>query len=366
MNESTIGTVMTIFVLGLVTGILAATPYLTRKTECFGVSIPESDARHPSLVLWRRRYATEVGLLGLVLLGASLGASLVVDMSLWLVVPMLLLLGLDFWRYLVYHAKVKELKAQEGWSLRVDTRLAVPAGEEGRRTHISPWWIILLFLVPIATAGVTVAAYPGLPDMIPTHFGITGIPDAFSPKSWSTVMLLPITQVFLCLVFLFSLVCISGSRTVVDPQKPQESLQRAIHFRRSWGIFLLISGFATLGMFSVMQLVTLGILPQSFISFWLMLVPLGIVVGAIWLSVRVGQGGSRLPTTSSSSSTISVRDDDRYWKAGCFYVNRDDPAIFVEKRFGIGWTCNFGRPLSYILLGGILLLAFLVPVIISL
>jgi uncharacterized membrane protein len=30
-----------------------------------------------------------------------------------------------------------------------------------------------------------------------------------------------------------------------------------------------------------------------------------------------------------------------------FYVNPDDPAILVEKRFGIGYTLNFGRPAAW-------------------
>jgi len=45
------------------------------------------------------------------------------------------------------------------------------------------------------------------------------------------------------------------------------------------------------------------------------------------------------------------RVPDRCWKAGVFYVNPDDPAIFVQKRFGIGYTLNFAHPLSWLLLG---------------
>ena len=29
---------------------------------------------------------------------------------------------------------------------------------------------------------------------------------------------------------------------------------------------------------------------------------------------------------------------------GVFYVNRNDPSLFVEKRFGLGYTVNFGNP----------------------
>jgi uncharacterized membrane protein len=43
-------------------------------------------------------------------------------------------------------------------------------------------------------------------------------------------------------------------------------------------------------------------------------------------------------------SDAGFRDDDRYWSGGLFYNNPDDPAMFVPKRFGLGWTLNFGHP----------------------
>ncbi len=42
-------------------------------------------------------------------------------------------------------------------------------------------------------------------------------------------------------------------------------------------------------------------------------------------------------------------DDDRYWKLGQFYVNRDDRRILVPKRIGFGRTLNFAHPLSWVL-----------------
>jgi uncharacterized membrane protein len=47
--------------------------------------------------------------------------------------------------------------------------------------------------------------------------------------------------------------------------------------------------------------------------------------------------------------------EDR-WIAGIFYGNPQDPALWVEKRFGIGWTLNFARPASWFMLDRILLL----------
>ena len=42
-------------------------------------------------------------------------------------------------------------------------------------------------------------------------------------------------------------------------------------------------------------------------------------------------------------------------RSSLFYFNRNDPALFVEKRFGIGWTVNMANPRSWFFLGAILL-----------
>jgi len=54
------------------------------------------------------------------------------------------------------------------------------------------------------------------------------------------------------------------------------------------------------------------------------------------------------------------RDDpskDLFWRGGIFYVNPDDPMLFVQKRFGIGHTLNFGNPWSWAVLTVIVLAA---------
>ena len=42
-------------------------------------------------------------------------------------------------------------------------------------------------------------------------------------------------------------------------------------------------------------------------------------------------------------------DDDRHWRAGQFYFNRDDRRILVPKRLGFGRTLNFAHPVSWLL-----------------
>ena len=52
---------------------------------------------------------------------------------------------------------------------------------------------------------------------------------------------------------------------------------------------------------------------------------------------------------------VGDRTPDRYWKLGIFYFNRDDPAVLVEKRFGLGYSLNFARPTAWIIVSLVLM-----------
>ena len=102
------------------------------------------------------------------------------------------------------------------------------------------------------------------------------------------------------------------------------------------------------------DLATVGLLPLVFVF----------VLVAIVVLARLGQGGSRMPVgddarVASSAVPVGDRSPDRYWKLGIFYFNRDDSAVFVEKRFGLGYSLNFARPTAWITL----LLILIAPLI---
>ena len=56
------------------------------------------------------------------------------------------------------------------------------------------------------------------------------------------------------------------------------------------------------------------------------------------------------------------RDDDRYWYGGFLYNNPEDPAMFVPRRFGLGWSLNFGHPQAKWFLISILVVMLLMVV----
>lgn len=55
------------------------------------------------------------------------------------------------------------------------------------------------------------------------------------------------------------------------------------------------------------------------------------------------------------------RLDERNWYLGVFYYNPDDPAAFVPKRFGLGWTINFGHPGGKVI-AGLMIVMILLPI----
>src|SRR5579884_326149 len=90
---------------------------------------------------------------------------------------------------------------------------------------------------------------------------------------------------------------------------------------------------------------------------WLFLLLLcGLLVAAV-LILFWHPHPSRLKTripVDRPRPNIIFRDDDRYWYNGIFYNNPDDPALFVPKRFGLGWTLNFGHPQARLFIIGML------------
>jgi uncharacterized membrane protein len=65
--------------------------------------------------------------------------------------------------------------------------------------------------------------------------------------------------------------------------------------------------------------------------------------------MRGGQGGSNA-TVTAGTAPVGDHTPDACWKWGLVYVNPADPSILVEKRFGIGYTLNFGNRWTWVVL----------------
>ena len=65
---------------------------------------------------------------------------------------------------------------------------------------------------------------------------------------------------------------------------------------------------------------------------------------------RVGQGGHRAVAPAARREVRGDATPDHAWKFGMYYVNPNDPAMWVENRFGLGYTLNFGNWRAWLLI----------------
>ena len=133
------------------------------------------------------------------------------------------------------------------------------------------------------------------------------------------------------------------------------------------------------GMEAILFLFAMGILYGSRRGSPLRAVSLTVLVAFMWVTGATSAAATLLPLLTPSDETpqrslpfamLSIftaifiwamrkarqsrdRSDttpDECWKLGQFYYNPQDPAFLVERRFGLGYSPNFARPLSWIVI----------------
>ncbi len=339
-------------------------PALTRRDLLFGVTIAPDARTSPAVRSLIRRYRAEVVGLTLALL-AALGVLAVFAPDAWFAngwvslfvwVPLLVLTA----PYLQAYFASRALRAvpQEGGAAAA----AEPVAELRQRRYgdyVPLFWEALPLALIAATAIVLAISYAAAPAVIPVHFDAAGRPNAYATKSIGGYFALVWVQFFLEVLLTGLALLIVGAKAL-----PGRAESR---FRRLWLRYLFGMKALTLAFLGALALVVAQAEQTGSASGVMVVVPLalGFVVillgSAMVLAVRTGQGGSRL---GSPAETRGDRLDDRYWKLGGFYVNPQDPSFFVEKRFGIGWTINFGNRWGVIALCGLLALAVLLPLLV--
>jgi uncharacterized membrane protein len=268
-----------------------------------------------------------------------------------------LLVAVGLAGYLRAHLRIQAVKLQEHWydglreGVSVDTSL--------RTEPVAfPWlWAAPAVGLILGTVALAVIRYPHLPPRLIVHVDSAGRPDRTVPTSVLAVAAPIFTQVVVTVALMFAVWLALRARADLDPAQPLTSASRhrafAVRMSRSLLVLTALVNLAFLGL--AWQIWN----ANTSISVWPVIAPVfaGVVI-LFAVIIRTGQLGVRVPAGGAEKPTGVVhRDDDRYWRGGLIYVNRRDPAIFVPKRFGVGWTANLGNPWSIVLIVGIVVLA---------
>ncbi len=339
-----------------------ATPLIAKKNIFFGVTIPVEQRNAPQLKKIKQfylRYSIIFAILTLVfffLLQPFDDKRFAIAILLATFLPMIFHTIL----YLYAYKKVKDIKREQGWVIEDQSAQQVfvdPAIHDQRAIYTNLWFI-LLFAIVMITMSHLITIYDTLPDRIITHYDITGTPDGFAEKSFMSVFGLSFVQLFMIGTFVFVNWMIKKSKQQLDPKDPQRSLQNNLRFRRLWSFFSILLCIIIVVFFSIMQLQMVYGTNSKDVSSTIigeLILTTLLIVFFIMRSLRL----KREPFTKEI--TVTPMDQDAYWKLGGIYYNPHDPALIVEKRMGIGWTLNFARPLSWlILLGPLVLIGILI------
>ena len=346
----------------LATGLLLLLiPVITRKELLFGVRIPETAHDDPDVRRMKLTY------------GAVLAAATVFALAggIWIYVlepgsalllclyqPLALMI-LQALTYLPLWKRALHLKAERGWKTTfVGTSQTTAAISRGRLRGL-PWgWYSVSCLLCILAAAYAIAVYPSLPDILITHWNAAMEADAWKEKSLATVLTIPAVSLGMTALMLGCNIVVYFTKLQISAENPVLSYTQHRAYRR---LKIHVFGFITL-MIALMFLLTMPMVLNLYIpSASLMMggilfFTVLILIPAIWLPIKAGQGGSRLKPVLDEREKLDVekyasfrlaspidRSDDSLWKLGIFYFNRDDPSLFVEDRFGSNGGLNYAR-----------------------
>lgn len=340
------------FNLGLLAIILSSVPFVTRSSECFGINVGTKLSGSNQLLKWKRQYVVLTGSL-------AAGFFLFILFVPWFLGVLIFYLAFSFGIYLIYHFRTKSWKKKQiaNGNLEEQAIVMVEASYDKEKFILSSWYYFIPFLLFLLTLFLTFLLYDQAPTQFPAHWKLNGVFETEKAKTPVHALIWPASQFFAILTFLGIHLTIQKSKRIIDLDNPDISLTRmkranALYSRLMFGASLLMVLFFGFLQCSFLLHWSWTTVRVGFIVLWILL-----LIALFWLTFFVGQGGSRLKVMGIRRERNMVQKDDRYWKLGIFYFNRLDPALFIEKRFGIGWTVNLARPIIWIILFIVLALA---------
>jgi uncharacterized membrane protein len=332
-------------------------PLINGPTVPFGVRVPADRADDPTVVGQARIYRWRVLVSAIVAAGVGAVMYWVTGEALLLPLSVLVLVALWYGCVFLANHEIRAAKAAGGWYAGLHQGIAVDT-ELRTDPPRFPWlWLAPALIVTAVTVVIGVISYPSMPEMLVVHYGTTGVPNRWVAKSVGTAFSLVFVQIGVTALLVgIAAAMFRSSRSDIDPAHPVGS---ARWHRR----YMSLSAQALLGLVAMIDLGMLGsslLMWTGTVTSWAPLVVVLPILTAVVVAVVVLARNNRERDEGEEDTGLTHRDDDKYWPGGLIYINREDPALLVPRRFGLGWALNFGNPRAAMLLAGVLALIGLV------
>lgn len=319
---------------------LCVAPVVSRPTIQFGVRVPPERVAAPVIGRERHRYLWRSAVIAVaataVVFAAGAGAP-------WWLSRVVLgfVLAADAGLFWWAHRSVARVKSAEDWFAGRRQTVVTDTRWRSEPARFPAEWLLPAVAVIVATAVVGVLRYPQLPAHLNTGGGrhLTTTPATAFATLIGQLYVTGLWTVLLTLAYRF--------RPDLDTGDPAASLRghrQALALIGRAGPILVACIDLTLAL-AALRRWQLADLPAG-------LVILPAALGLAGVLAAVVQAG-RIRARAATAAAGTDRDDDRFWKAGLVYVNRDDPALMVSARFAFAWTPNLGNPRVWLIAGGL-------------
>ena len=328
----------------LVAGLLLLLPRIIRKGLLFGVYVGEEVAMGSAAEqlqrFWRR------GCLCLALLSLAIGLSIS-----WAGRPVtgnltgtviLLCSALAFYLYVYSRARKLILPPATRQASKAVASLEVRGPRETGFAKLS---LGLCVFTSLAVLAYAVHGLLAMPDQVPAVTETRTMVD----KSIITFLFMPCLNLVIAPFYALFALLIAGAKRALRDGMDSRSVEaqeafRAINVRAFSWIALLICAF--LSLISV-QIVRIGLAELDVLWPSVLWPALGMLAVMVAFLIRIirghGQGGSFREYGSEEARLTGGLADNKHWVGGLFYVDRDDPSLMIEKRFGLGYGFNYGN-----------------------
>jgi uncharacterized membrane protein len=235
-----------------------------------------------------------------------------------------------------------------------------------RRRHLGEYTNLYLeatiLLLTVIPSLFLIYYYPQLPEKIPVHWDWRGRPNGWAQKSFGSVFFLSMMLIYLQGLFLLIKHGLLTVKMTLPAERAEEYLRGKEEFLR---VILKMMDCVRLLVGTMMSALLLNIVFSSVeelrrfsalaviidSSSTLLLVTL-----CVYFIVRLVGIDRRLKQTVGRVYVQRGRDAAHWYAGGLFYYNPEDPALFVEKLVGFGYTFNMANRWVYVYLAYIILL----------
>jgi uncharacterized membrane protein len=350
------GTVVAVASLYFIQALLISVQnFFGPRTLLFGVTIPASETGDRTVRRIRVQYTILMGIIVLAMSAACFSLILYMNVAqplVYVLIALFLQFPLSGIAIAICRQSALRLKAIRGWQVPVENRRA--AIISGRR-HSSPVlglpWFSAHLIVIVVCVVIAIVKWNDIPLSFAIPWSLDTKPDWYywySTKSVSSVFYENFGQVFGTMIFMLLNFIVGRVRTSLDPTDPVGSLQKQIQYKRInsfvlWSISLIMTVF--LGLFQADRIYSsLKLDLWNHLLFALLLTVYLLLLGMlVYLRTRGLDQQRDIPSQSI-----------HHWKMmSVVYCNPDDPATFVSKPYGIGWTVNMAKPMAWLTMAAI-------------